>query len=205
MKHEIYYFSGTGNSLYAAEKIAFNLNAELIPVASIADSEKIIITADSAGFVFPLYYQGLPVVMMEFFDKIEFTNESYVFAVVTRGLAPTGGVLNKMNSILKNRNMKLDYGAYVTMPSNFFLPVDKGVEKNYDKFNLKIDRKISAICSDLRKGNKRIEFEPVFFYMISGIKYIFQIWIQPGPCLMPMINVRAAEHVPASVSEKISA
>jgi flavodoxin len=68
---EIYYFSGTGNSLAVAKDMAENLDARLIPVASTLNQESIHSEADGIGFVFPIYDFKPPQVVEEFIRKLE--------------------------------------------------------------------------------------------------------------------------------------
>lgn len=55
MNIEIYYFSGTGNSLAVARDLAAKLNARLIPITTVMDRESIETDAERIGIVFPLY------------------------------------------------------------------------------------------------------------------------------------------------------
>lgn len=55
-KVEVYYFSGTGNSLAVARGIADNTNGKLISIVSIIENERIISNADVIGIIFPVYH-----------------------------------------------------------------------------------------------------------------------------------------------------
>lgn len=86
--HIVYYFSGTGNSLTVAKEI----EAQGALVSSIASemrkSQKngtpiIKCDADKVGFVFPLYYLGLPKMVHEFLEKLVLTKATYVYMVCT--------------------------------------------------------------------------------------------------------------------------
>lgn len=76
----IYYFSGTGNSKFVAEKLAHLLNEQLY---SITDDD---IKADSSlGLVFPIYAWGMPSVVEQFIKKLKECKAQYVWAVMTCG------------------------------------------------------------------------------------------------------------------------
>jgi flavodoxin len=63
MEMDIYYFSGTGNSLSVAKDIAQEVKGTLISMSSGIDQEIIKTEADSVGIVFPCYMaqlHGLP-------------------------------------------------------------------------------------------------------------------------------------------------
>ncbi len=61
----IYYFTGTGNSLKIARILAEKLEyCELIPIAKVWEMEKLASTSEKVGFIFPLYYSGLPKIVL---------------------------------------------------------------------------------------------------------------------------------------------
>lgn len=69
MKTEIYYFSGTGNSLAAARAIAAKTGAVLISIPSVMDRESIMTAAGQIGLVFPSYLAqcfGVPLIVERF-------------------------------------------------------------------------------------------------------------------------------------------
>lgn len=121
MKTIIYYFSGTGNSLAAAKKIAATLkDCELVPIASLADSPgKIAPAADRVGIVCPVYDAGLPVIVKEFAERLDTGAVPYVFGIVTLGGMGISA-LHQLNKILlQSSRKKLDAAFAVKMPGNF--------------------------------------------------------------------------------------
>jgi len=85
MKTILYYFTGTGNSLAAAKKIAAALgDCELVPIASLKDrAGKIVPAADRVGIVCPVYDAGLPVIVKEFAERLDIGAVPYVFGIIT--------------------------------------------------------------------------------------------------------------------------
>ena len=81
----IYYFSGTGNSLYVAKDIAAKTGGTLFPIASIMDCDVIKIDAEVIGMVFPVYYNELPLIIKRFTEKLDNIEHKYIFAVCTFG------------------------------------------------------------------------------------------------------------------------
>ena len=54
MSTEIYYFSGTGNSLHVAKELQRRIpETSLVPVVRLLDEESIETHAETVGFVFP--------------------------------------------------------------------------------------------------------------------------------------------------------
>ncbi len=87
MKTIIYYFTGTGNSLAAAKKIAIILgDCDLIPIASLENtSGKITPKIDRIGIICPVYDGGVPIMVAGFAKRLDLSQAGYVFAVVTMG------------------------------------------------------------------------------------------------------------------------
>ena len=131
-KVEIYYFSGTGNSLHVARELQRRIpEANLIPIVSLLDKEVIEIHGDTVGFVFPTYLSSVPVPVRKFLRKLDFKSTPYVFAITTRGGAPSLANIN-IERILKKKGHNLDSFFILTMALNqptglkpSFIPSDK--------------------------------------------------------------------------------
>ncbi len=153
---EILYFSGTGNSLQVAKDLSNELNDfKLCNIASIITEEKIKIEGKVLGIVFPVIYARLPLLLERFLEKLEISNDVYVFAIATHGGAPAQ-VLIKLKNILKSRGIVLNSGFLVHMPgNNVFSYGASSIEKQNKTFERekKKVRKIAHIISE-RKNYK---------------------------------------------------
>ena len=57
---EIYYFSGTGNSLHVAQELQSRISGtKLIPIVSLLHNDSIAASGETVGFVFPVYLTTL--------------------------------------------------------------------------------------------------------------------------------------------------
>ncbi|HEX3023027.1 MAG TPA: EFR1 family ferrodoxin [Lachnospiraceae bacterium] len=93
-KDTIFYFTGTGNSLQVAKDIADQLSeVNVYALASIMQEDSIIIDAKSVGFVFPIYFSRIPLLVEKFIEKLTIRSNPYIFAVVTYGGAPSDPIL----------------------------------------------------------------------------------------------------------------
>lgn len=122
MSTEIFYFSGTGNSLAVARDIAEKTNGKLISIASRRDEESITTEADVIGIVFPVYYVGLnyiPLLVQNFVMKLENIGAKYIFAVCTYG-GGFGPTLQILDTLVRTRGGRLAAGFGVQMPQNAF-------------------------------------------------------------------------------------
>ncbi len=116
-KAEIYYFSGTGNSLAVARDIAQKLDAKLIPVASTVNQKSVNSPADIIGFVFPIYDFKPPEIIISFIPKIKNIDSKYLFAICTYGIAPANSMIY-FNNVIKSYGGNLAGGFAVGMPHN---------------------------------------------------------------------------------------
>jgi len=120
MKTEIYYFSGTGNSLVVARDIAGQLDGKLIPLAALRSAQRVHTAADVIGIIFPVHNVvngGVPLIIRNFLAKLEFSAAPYIFTVCTCG-AGSGDALVSVANIIKARGGQLAAGFTVKMPFN---------------------------------------------------------------------------------------
>jgi hypothetical protein len=87
---EIYYFSGTGNSLHVAQELQKRLpRARLVPILGFVERKSVTASGDTVGFVFPHYASTLPKVVHAFIEKLDLGSARYLFAIATRGSTKT--------------------------------------------------------------------------------------------------------------------
>jgi ferredoxin len=181
MSTEIYYFSGTGNSLSVARDIAETTNGKLIPVASVVKQEKINTSADIIGIVFPVHDFKPPLIVLECIRRLSEIDSKYLFAVGTYGVMP----LNAMKILDKEIRAcggRLSLGFVVQMPHNAIgyktITID---EQNKMFRNWK--RKLEVITEYVHSRKKSIvETRNILFHFVfSGL--IFKVL----PSLLPLI------------------
>jgi ferredoxin/flavodoxin len=118
---EIFYFSGTGNSLAVARDIAGKTGAGLRSIPSVMDRESVTSDSDVIGLVFPVYHKGIPLILKRFVCKMEGLDGKYLFAVYTHGDTP-GFAARDLNRLLESRGGQLAAGFAVHMPYNYITP-----------------------------------------------------------------------------------
>ena len=115
---EIYYFSGTGNSLHVAEELEKQIPCtKLIPIVTLLDSKIIKSNAKTVGFVFPVHSLTIPIAVKKFLKKIDLTSAEYIFAVATRYGSVFKG-FEKIDQLLKKWNKHLDSHFILNMGHN---------------------------------------------------------------------------------------
>ena len=112
MKKIIYYFSGTGNSLYTANKIAQAIGgAELVSVR--CNPQDFSATdADVIGFVCPVYEWDIPGTFKKFIQQLDINPKAYVFMVATY-IAVLGKSFETVQKLLEEKGTKLNYGRAI--------------------------------------------------------------------------------------------
>ncbi len=146
----IFCYSGTGNSLYAAKKIAASIGAE---VRNMRDARAAGNCTDGViGFVFPTYYWGLPKSVRRFIGKLQIENkDAYIFAVTTYG-GVSFGVCDAVNVLLRKQNVKLSYSAKVKMVENFLPSFEcNDSDELWEKSDETLDKIIVEISGRKRK------------------------------------------------------
>jgi ferredoxin/NAD(P)H-dependent FMN reductase len=138
---EIYYFSGTGNSLAVARDIAGKTGGRLVSIPSsmkgseaapsntkgseaapsMMDSERITTDADVMGVIFPVYHKSIPLILKRFVEKMERLDKKYIFGVCTYGDTP-GLATRHLGELVQSRGGQLAAGFGVHMPYNYITP-----------------------------------------------------------------------------------
>ena len=146
MKNVIYYFTGTGNSLAIAKKIAAALGeCELVPITSLPDT-KIAPVADRVGIICPVYFLGLPLMVAEFAGRFDRSNAGYTFAVVTYGGSGSEPTLRQLDAAIKKQDGRgLDAGFSVKMPGNYILMYDTLSKENCDSLFAAAEKRLAEI------------------------------------------------------------
>ncbi|GHU82691.1 iron-sulfur protein [Clostridia bacterium] len=152
MSNIIFYFTGTGNSLKVARDIGAALpNCTLISmVTPYHMTEKV----DSIGFVYPVYFRGVPLAVKKFVESMDLSaaSNAYLFATATCGGSPGSG-LKELNALLSAKGRTLDYGTLINMGGNYILMYGK--PDKADTANAQADRALIGIAGEIRNKSKR--------------------------------------------------
>ncbi|MDR2553597.1 MAG: EFR1 family ferrodoxin [Treponema sp.] len=113
------FFSGTGNTLWAAKQIAQPLGegAEVLNIASEMLKPPGIIAAEKAVILFPAYAFQMPDMVRRFILRTEFRSP-YIAALVTYGTDP-GGALAEARRLFRKKKQALSYAGRIPAVENF--------------------------------------------------------------------------------------
>lgn len=117
-KVEIYYFSGSGNSLFVAKELQKRIpEAELIPIVKLLSKDVIKSDAETVGIVFPNHGMTVPIPVKHFLRKLNLSCAKYIFGVLTRG-GTKCFAFDIIQKILKKKGYDLDSFFYLNMATN---------------------------------------------------------------------------------------
>lgn len=144
----IFYFTSTGNSKYIAEKIAAQIGDEIINIAECVQSKKysfIPAKEERIGFVLPVYFCGIPLIVREFLSKLDIKSDHYIYSVIDYGSCQWAA------EEMMKKAYRFDASFSIHMPENyaptFRMANDESVEKRLTKADTKLDKIISRIKS----------------------------------------------------------
>lgn len=164
MKNKIYYFTGTGNSLAIARKLAKRIGeCEIIPIAKALREkpEK----CDVMGIVVPNYSFDVPHMVAQFFKRI--TDEksyNYLFVTVSAG-GDFGFITQKIQKRLKGAELSAVFQHY--MPFNYTPFGDvPSEERQMEMFN-SLEAELSCAVDIIRKRKRHFDdrYLPTSKYM----------------------------------------
>ena len=84
----IFYFTATGNSKFIAERIAAQTSDQLVDIAECVQAGRYsceLVDGEAIGFVIPVYYYGIPIIVGEFLQKLNVPKKTYSYAVLNCG------------------------------------------------------------------------------------------------------------------------
>lgn len=176
MKHKIFYFTGTGNSLWTARVLGSNLDdSEIIPILN--PSMKGLKDSETVGIVFPVYMHRIPYLVADFIKTLP--ELKYLYAVAVNA-GDIGQAFSYFRKQLSTGPDSLHAGFSIITPSNY-LPFGEAVEgekrdRLFGTARAKIDRIVGIIRKRKTFFNKEVGFFKKMIYpgisYSSGYKYL---------------------------------
>lgn len=159
----IFYFSGTGNTRWAAQKVAAATADRLVNIAeemlaaetdqasdpqftyTLAQDERI-------GFFFPVHGWRPPRLVLDFLDRLHLTNADshYAYVVCTAG-DNVGEAVSILEKRLQTMGIKIDSAISLVMPESYvglpFMDVDTPAKEQCKK--MEADNKLTRFIADI--------------------------------------------------------
>lgn len=158
----IFYFSGTGNSLYIAKSIAEQNNENLVSITATIREDKEhyeykLKDDELIGVVYPIYAWAPPKQVLQFIEKLKLSNynDNYIFTVATCG-ANIGNTIEVLDKTLKKKNLHLNSGFSVVMPNNYIISGDVDTKEVEASKLLKAEEVIYTINDTIKHRKKDV-------------------------------------------------
>jgi ferredoxin len=149
MTTPIFYFSGTGNSLAVARRIAEALgDGQPVPIVQALSTPSMLRRREKRiGIVTPDHFLGLPRIVAAFLSKLSCTGTPYLFMIATCG-NPFGTLFAESRRILRPAGLSLSYGRYLTMPDTY-LPMFNIAPEEAAKILSITDEHLGSMIADI--------------------------------------------------------
>ncbi len=156
METTIYYFTGTGNSLAVARRVAAGLgNTGLAGIPSFRDENRIVPQTPRIGIVCPVHGFAVPGIVYEFIQRIDPSDVEYAFVVLTYAGA-MGGALQSARRAFRKAGKELDFGAAVRMPSNDIALSDVQSQATRRRILERAENKIELIIRSISSAKRHV-------------------------------------------------
>jgi ferredoxin len=148
MTATIFYFTGTGNSLWVARTLAQAIgDVRLTPIMG-SRKEAEFVESDCVGIVFPVYMWGVPAPVVRFVNNFV-PRPKYTFAVAVNG-GQVANALVELENRLKRKEIKLAAGFEITTPSNYIPWGGPGPKEKQEQFFKAGAEKMERIVATVR-------------------------------------------------------
>lgn len=155
MSDTIYYFSSTGNSLAVARRIADRLgNCDVRSMAVKSAPGPAGGPGRRVGFVFPVYYGGMPRLVERFVRDLDILPDTCCFAFATYG-ALVMDTLGMLEDVLKDKGLPLSYGIGARMPGNYIVKYQAFSSKTINRLLPKAILAADAAAAEIAEGISR--------------------------------------------------
>lgn len=149
----IFYFTGTGNSLQAAKELGGRLGEEVVDIAKAVQKKKFeyeIEAGETVGFVFPVYFWGIPSIVAHFMFHLELSGdpESYCFGVITCG-GSIGAADQRLRRLTEKTGFRLKAVFPLVMPDNYLPMYDVQKAEEQEAILEKAERKLKEIADQV--------------------------------------------------------
>lgn len=143
----VFYFTGTGNSLYVAKQLEENP----ISIPQVIHQANLEFSADSIGIVAPAYGHEVPPMVQDFLKKAVFHTD-YFYMILTYGNRH-GGAAELAKQLCENCGITVNYINVLMMVDNWLPNFDMNEQKSIDK---KVEKHLATIREDVHARKNMI-------------------------------------------------
>lgn len=143
----LFYFTGTGNSLYAAKQIEKNP----LSIPQVMQGAALEFSADRIGIVAPIYGHEVPPMVREFLRNAKFHTD-YFYMVLTYGNRH-GGAAELALQLCRSCGIRPQYINVILMVDNWLPSFDMDEQVQLDK---KVEEHLASIAADIQRRREMI-------------------------------------------------
>ena len=163
----ILYFSATGNTQYVADCIAKATKDTVVSIRNCMHDKRYsfhLQDNESLGIIMPTYFQGMPLFLQEFVEKLTVTMEGaehYAYAVATCGVN-YGNFGSEAVRTAKKAGIHLDATFCIHMVDNWNPYFDMTDKEYIEKAERNAEADIAKICTSIVNREKGVYLEDNF-------------------------------------------
>lgn len=170
MNTALYYFSGTGNSLSIAQTLNKCIEkSELHPIIGCLKQNRLEITAQRVGLIFPMQFMSVPHIVSQFLKEIQLHNTKYLFVIITGANPKLGNALSEIKKHFNNKNLTLNSGYFIPMVASHFPYLKLSKTKKPDILNNRAKEKLQRIIKCINHLKNEFDREFTFSGKINKI------------------------------------
>ena len=148
------YFSGTGNSAFAAKLFAEGMDCACHSITEPLDFKELIRQSDTIAFVYPVYLSRPPRIMSEFVKAHRTDLRGKKLVILATQMAFSGDGARCLTYLLLKHSYEVIYAEQITMPNN--VNNMRAFKRTPDADIIRLAEgtreHISKICADIKAG-----------------------------------------------------
>jgi ferredoxin len=175
MKGVLYYFSGTGNTKWVADRFKedfafYNIDVDLFDMQFLENKK-----SENYDFLIigsPVYAEFPPKIVTDFLSEIDDLKRRMKAVVYSTQAASSSSVPGFISKCLVKKGYMPVIQISIKMPNNFYFVKGKKPDKNtIEKLLLKADEKVKGVVKSFVEGKSTIETVPFIRFEFNKIIY----------------------------------
>jgi formate hydrogenlyase subunit 6/NADH:ubiquinone oxidoreductase subunit I len=167
---QIYYFSGTGNSLHVARELERRLPETVpVPIIDVLRDDSIETTAETVGIVFPIHNLTMPIPVERLLRRVDARSAKYIFAIATRFCSDK--VFLTVDRILEKQGKSLDAYFSVEMPCTYVPLFKIPSQDTIAKMETELQKRLDGIQAIVTSKQTHREKDGPLVFLLDHVLY----------------------------------
>lgn len=178
----LFYFSGTGNSYWAAQKISEHFSAKNCSIIPYKNEKEVTVNDNMVGIVCPTYMDDIPWIVKEFLLKVRSPQKPYVFAVMTSNHGTSGKSAANIDCALQANGLTLSAAFDLQMPGNC---IESTAVQDKERLDA-APKKVADFCEAIENRIKNFDSDG----KKAGTKFVEKSWFYSPHSIMKHFKVK---------------